>query len=236
MRWALIKNGAYDGITNMSIDKSLLDHVKKTHVPVMRFYQWKPSAISLGLYESPRDVDGDFCRKNNIDVVRRPTGGKAVYHDEKDFTYSVAAPISIFQNDVKMAYKTICGWLINALDDLGIKASLANTNDILVQGKKISGNAAKVENGIVLQHGTLIYEPHKKMMADIFKVNEEKVERKVTSILENKKISRDDVHAALLKNFTKGKAWGEIKVPQETRQTLPSKSKFVARGNCYTDW
>jgi len=235
MKWILIKDKANDGITNMSIDKSLLSYVQKTKTPVIRFYKWNPGTVSVGLYESLKDVNENFCRENNIAIVRRPTGGKAVYHDRSDFTYSVAAPLSIFDNDLKKSYMEICSWIISALKELGINACLANTNDIIVNGKKISGNSANVKKGILLQHGTLIYSLDKKRMAEIFNVGEDLIDKKVTSVLGNKKVSWNEVYDSLLRNFTKGKEIHETYLNLEKVEIRNSKN-LSARGNCYTHW
>ena len=159
MNYRLIEQQSYSAPINMAIDHAIYESVANgRELPTIRFYKWKNNSVSIGAYQNPKDIDLNACKKHNVDVVRRMTGGRAVFHDKADFTYSVIAPIKIFNYSIKNAYNEICSWIINSLEDLGIKSSLENKNDIIVDGKKISGNAAKaMDRGIYLQHGTLIY-------------------------------------------------------------------------------
>ena len=78
-----IDTGFNNAYINMAIDEVLLS----SRVPVLRFYQWEPCAVSIGRFQDLNEIDLEFCTENSIDVVRRITGGKAVLH-EKELTYS----------------------------------------------------------------------------------------------------------------------------------------------------
>ena len=166
MKWRLIEQEAFDAPMNMAIDHAIYESVaNKRENPTIRFYRWKNNSVSISAYQNPKEVNVSECRKNNVDVVRRLTGGRAVYHDKKDFTYSIVAPIKIFSYDISRAYSEICYCIIDALGALGIKSSLENKNDIIVGSRKISGNASKLmEKGVYLQHGTLVYDLDAELM------------------------------------------------------------------------
>ena len=137
MKWRLVEQKAYSAAMNMAIDHAIYESVANgREASTIRFYKWMPSAISLGAYQNPKEIDIEACKRHNIGTVRRMTGGRAVFHDKADFTYSVIAPIRVFNYSIGNAYKQICSWMINALKELGIKASLENKNDIMVDGKK----------------------------------------------------------------------------------------------------
>src|SRR3989338_6734073 len=207
MDWRLIEQQAYSAPMNMAIDHAVYESVANGREnPTIRFYKWSNSSVSIGAYQNQKEINLDACKKHNVGIVRRMTGGRAVFHDKLDFTYSVIAPIKVFGYSIKMAYEEICSWLINALNDLGIKAYLENKNDISVNGKKISGNAAKaMDKGIYLQHGTLIYNIDFDIMPEILNVSEDSMKEKVTSILEHKKINQEKSYEILKDNFTKNK-------------------------------
>jgi len=90
--WRLIINGKENPSINMGIDFALWKSVSEgKSPPVLRFYQWMPSSVSIGYNQNPeRLIDIDFCKKNNIHCVKRPTGGSAIFHDI-ELTYSFSA-------------------------------------------------------------------------------------------------------------------------------------------------
>lgn len=207
MIWRLIEQEVYSAPINMAIDHAIYESVANGREnPTIRFYKWKNNSVSIGAYQNPKEINLRICKKNNIDVVRRMTGGSAVFHDEVDLTYSVIAPIRVFNYSIESAYKQICSWIINTLNELGINASLENKNDIVVDGKKISGNAAKLMNsGIYLQHGTLIYDINFELMSSVLNVSIDLAEGRITSVLNYRKISQKDAYKTLKNNFTSEK-------------------------------
>ena len=207
MNWRLIEQQTFSAATNMAIDHAVYESVANgRELPTIRFYRWKNNSVSLGAYQNPKDINLDACKKNNVDVVKRMTGGRAVFHDKNDFTYSVVVPIKVFNYSIKHAYREICSCIINTLKEIGIKSALENKNDIIVDKKKISGNAAKaMDKGVYLQHGTLIYDIDFGVMPEVLNVTEDLIRERVTSVLQHKKISQQKVYDALKNNFTKNK-------------------------------
>ena len=218
MQFRLIEQQTYSATMNMAIDESILESISKNKsLPTIRFYKWKNNSVSVAANQNEDEIDLGLCRKNNIDVVRRITGGRAVFHDKADFTYSVIAPIKFFDNSINNAYSEICFWIMNALHDLGIKSKLENRNDIMVGGKKISGNAAKLIGKIYLQHGTLIYDINFKLMPKVLNISKELAKKKIASISQFKKISQEKVYQALRKNFIRNKY---IKIQELSKDEL----------------
>lgn len=250
MNWRLIEQSTYNAATNMAIDHAIYDSVANgRELPTIRFYKWLNNSVSIGAYQNPKEINLEACKKYKIDIVRRMTGGRAVFHDKLDFTYSVIAPIRIFGYRIENAYKEICSCIINTLNELSINGTLENKNDIIVNGKKISGNAAKaMDKGIYLQHGTLIYDIDYEVMPIVLNVPEELVREKVTSLLQCKKVSQQKAYEALKNNFIEGK---EIKASElskfelmraedlaRTRYntiTLPAGALLRSKGACYVE-
>ena len=126
-QWRLLDCGPADGFTNMAIDEAILEvHAAEGGLCTLRFYTWSPPALSLG-YGQPieSDIDLTQCQALGIDVVRRPTGGRAVLH-EHEVTYSVviSADDPRVSSGVLAAYLTISQALIRGLSYLGISAEL----------------------------------------------------------------------------------------------------------------
>ena len=230
MNWRLLEQQTYTAAMNMATDEAVYESVAANkQPPTIRFYKWKNNSVSLGAFQNPNEINLEECKKNNVDVVRRITGGRAVFHDKMDFTYSVVAPIKIFDNSISKAYKEICSWMVNSLKDLGIKSKLENKNDIMADGRKISGNAAKLmEKGIYLQHGTLVYDIDFNLMPKVLNISKELAKEKIASILEFKKVNSEQVYESLRNNFIKNK---NIKIEKLSKEELKlaeelSKTKY----------
>lgn len=182
--WRLLPFITQSAALNMATDEAILEHVaKKESLPTIRFYGWNPSAVSIGYFQSlTKEVRIESCRTRKIDIVRRMTGGGAVYHDNKgEITYSVIAPESYFSKGILESYHEIEQPIIDALNQLGITAEFAGINDLIVNGKKVSGNAQTRRKGVILQHGTILYDVDVDTMFDVLNVGEEKIRDKFIS-------------------------------------------------------
>jgi len=200
--WRLLETENYTAAANMAIDRAVLVANSEGKVPpTVRFFTWKPPAISIGYFQSLKEeVDLDVCRKLGIDYVRRITGGGAVFHDE-ELTYSIVIPESHSQipKNIIESYGRICGALMKGLKHLGIGSKYAPINDIITGGKKISGNAQTRKLKTVLQHGTILIDVDVDKMFSLLKVPNEKikdkliadVKQRVTSV---KQILGEDIH------------------------------------------
>lgn len=214
--WRYLRTEDNNAAYNMAIDKAVMVENSKGKVPpTVRFYTWKPPAISIGYFQSLTDeVDLDLCKKLGVDYVRRITGGGAVFH-EKELTYSIVIPESHnnIPKNILDSYARICGAVIKGLKNLGIDSVYVPINDIATEGKKISGNAQTRKLNTVLQHGTVLMDVDVEKMFHLLKVPDEKirdkmisdVKKRVTSInhISNKQLSFKKVCEAMKSGFEK---------------------------------
>jgi lipoate-protein ligase A len=213
----------------MAVDEAIAAGIAAgTSPPTIRFYRWKPCAVTIGYFQCLRDeVDLDACSMREIDVVRRRTGGGAVYHDEHgEITYSVIAPESYFSKDIRASYRDICGGIIAGLGSLGISAEFRPINDVTVNGRKISGSAQTRRQGILTQHGTVLYAIDRDTMFTVLRPSAKKLADKpvssfrasVTCASEEGCGSIDQLYEALFAGFTAGKQWepGQLSDAEQT--------------------
>jgi len=161
----------------MAVDEAIFRAGREIKIPpTIRFYGWKNPAVSLGYFQNAeREINCGYCRERGIDIVRRPTGGRAVLHGD-DLTYSVVAGENSphFSSDIVETYSIISTCLIRGLEKSGIDAEMVKEgragsgpvdafcfstscrNELLADGKKICGSAQVRAKGIFLQHGSLL--------------------------------------------------------------------------------
>lgn len=163
--WRYLPLSTNSAALSMAIDEAIFQARINGEVPnTLRFYRWKPSAVSVGRNQNPQDVVYlDNAKQLGVDVVRRISGGGAVYHDfEGEVTYSVIAKVSdLGSADVTTVYTKIYGAITDALRLLGVPADFStgdakNCPNLTVAGKKISGSSQAISRGVVLQHGTVL--------------------------------------------------------------------------------
>lgn len=172
--WRLIRSGPLPGAMNMALDDALLHSVASgASVPILRLYRWQPATLTVGYAQTiDAGIDLDACRAGGIDVVRRPTGGRAVLHD-REVTYAVIAPVGgPFGTGVAESYRVIAGVLRNVLCKFGLPAELVPgqsrgqpgraacftapaQHELLVDGCKVAGCAQKRRGQMFLQHGSI---------------------------------------------------------------------------------
>ena len=199
------------GSENMKIDSDLLDDAikQKLSEPIFRLYGWNPYCVSLGRNQDDKFLDNDFLKSNNIDVVRRLTGGRALLHAD-EITYSFICPVDYLENGehVISSYKEICKFLIDKFLLIGIELDfgtkkqvktgfdycmLVSTGaDLCYRGKKLIGSAQCRKQGYILQHGSILYNYDKQLLEKIF--NEEVSTEEITCIKEiNPEITKEDI-------------------------------------------
>jgi len=213
-KWRLLQTGASTAARNMAIDRAVLVANSNGKVPpTVRFFSWEPSAISIGYFQSLEDeIDLTTCKDLGVDYVRRITGGGAVYHED-ELTYSIVIPESHkeISKNIMESYGRICGAVMNGLSNLGIESEYKPINDIITNGKKISGNAQTRKMKTVLQHGTILTDVNVEKMFSLLKVPNEKIKDKliadvkerVTSIkhIKGEEIAFNKVAKAMKKGF-----------------------------------
>jgi lipoyl(octanoyl) transferase len=209
-----IDTGENTGDFNMKFDMELVEKAKDSGTSYIRVYQWKPYAISLGYNQNDDGINIDACKSDGIDVVRRPTGGRAVFHAE-ELTYSV---VMISDNmSISDEYKNISRMLLKALAEYQPlisqhisfeKASLnisehyktsqsfacfaaSALNEIKFTGKKLVGSAQSRYGNILLQHGSIMLNTKHK---DIIRyIKNEKLKESLRRILDEKTISFSEI-------------------------------------------
>jgi lipoate-protein ligase A len=155
----------------MAADVALLDAVTVGAPSGLRLYRWDPPAVSLGRFQADDDVDRAACVRFGMDVVRRPSGGKALLHGG-DLTYAVAMRRPPGRaGSVRAVYELIAGALIAGLAELGVTAAVARHDgpgtgpvcftaqqgaDLRVGERKLCGSAQTRTTGAVLQHGSIL--------------------------------------------------------------------------------
>jgi lipoate-protein ligase A len=236
MKWRFINYQENDAFMNMAMDEAVQEAVGSGEsAPTIRFWGWIPRAVSIGYFQSmEREVDIAKCEEHGVDVVRRRTGGGAVFHDS-EITYSIIGKEELFPKDIIASYKEICGCIVDGLGHLGIQSEFKPINDIITNGKKISGNAQTRRSGVLLQHGTILCDVDVEKMFSLLKVPEEKIKDKmiatvkerVTSVKAQKEASDEDVIEALKKGFLNGREFEESDLSE--RETERAKELAESR-------
>jgi lipoate-protein ligase A len=179
--FTLIKSGFHDCYYNMGLDEALLESVATGADPVLRFYGWNPPAVSIGYFQGlNEEVDVEACKRQGFDIVRRISGGGAVLH-KSELTYSIIMKKDhpLAGDDLGKSYRTLCAGIIEGLKALGVESVFSGINDILVNGKKVSGNAQTRRLGCILQHGTVLLDNDIETMFEVLKVPAEKLKGKL---------------------------------------------------------
>lgn len=184
MTWRFEENGPASGAWNMRRDEQLaVDLLADRGAPTLRVYRWNPRAVSLGWHQPATDIDAAAARQRNIDIVRRPTGGRAILHAD-ELTYCVVCRAG--GRSLSTVYGAVNAALLRAISHLGLRASLEDStpdlrrhyrdaasavcfsstarNEVKVGGRKLIGSAQRRYAGpdgdeVVLQHGSILLGP-----------------------------------------------------------------------------
>lgn len=198
MIWQLIDDEASTGHHNMEFDIHLAKKCKENEI-YFRMYQWQPYTISLGANQRFEDIDFAKTTRDGIDVVKRPTGGRAIFHSE-EITYSVVFPLS-FGLSPKEIYKSVSEALIKGLrlyDEKLYETMLESTqpnfpeilktnsgsicfastakNEVKYSGKKLIGSAQKKLKNVVLQHGSILCGTKHRELINYLKLSDQEKE------------------------------------------------------------
>jgi lipoate-protein ligase A len=221
--WRIVPLQVHDAFTNMAIDEAILESRIQKRVPdTIRFYRWKPSAVSIGRFQSiEKEVNLDACKRLGVDVVRRVSGGGSVYHDfTGELTYSVVVDCENpnITADVLTSYRGVCAGILRGLALLGVQVELEATDpsqrcpNIMIEGRKVSGNAQARRSGVLLQHGTVLLDLDIQTMLAVLRnpkliMNETVVEfvrNRITTLQRelNREIDFEEVAESLKKGFS----------------------------------
>lgn len=192
----LLINEPMNAVTNMAIDYAIFkSYIEGKSGVTVRFYGWVATALSLGKFQSMENIDTSNCRMKGIDVVRRPTGGRAIIHLTDELTYSVVGGMrSGLPDGLEKSYLYVCHALAKGLKLMGIDAGIkkrrknienkvicylsTSLSDIEVSGKKLIGSAQLREGGNFLQHGSLPLSSCEKYIGWVFRFDSQEELRK----------------------------------------------------------
>jgi len=182
----IVDHEPHPGSYNMATDLSLLDLADREGVSFLRLYRWSPFCLSFGRNEPAlRRYDREAIAAQGLDLVRRPTGGRAVWH-ARELTYAVAAPIAHF-GSMAAAYRMIHEVLADAVRRLGADATLAAApermgrleagacfarpagGEVLAGGHKVVGSAQLRQGDAFLQHGSLLLEDDQALVTSLLR-------------------------------------------------------------------
>jgi lipoate-protein ligase A len=176
--WRYIDSGPLPGAQNMATDEAMLEaHLGGETPPTLRAYTWRPPAISLGRFQQVEtSVNVEECRRAGIDVVRRPTGGRAILHTEEEVTFSiVVSEARLGTQGVMHSYRALASAIVAGLKHLGLDARLVERSfpsgpsvsqdpacfaakarcDLVVGSSKVVGSAQVHRDGVILQQNSL---------------------------------------------------------------------------------
>ncbi|HEX9283727.1 MAG TPA: hypothetical protein VF882_08055, partial [Gemmatimonadales bacterium] len=228
VQWHLMLDPAgRSGPENMAIDAELLAEASRTGRAFLRLYRFDPPCLSFGRHEPARDrYDRAAIARLGIDVVRRPTGGRAVWH-EHEVTYAVAAPMDAF-GGLRESYRAIHRRIAAALRALGADAVLAPDRprppstaidrpsccfaapvggEVLVRGRKLVGSAQVRDGTAFLQHGSILLDGSQEMVRRVSREQGAGSGEATLSAVLGRPVSFDEVAAAIVA------AWGEELTP-----------------------
>lgn len=175
--WRVLPYGRFDAPHAMAVDEAILRcHFRESNPSTLRLYGWKRPAVSLGYFQKTDEtVNSRYCRERGIDIVRRPTGGRAVCHGH-DLTYSIVSRENAarFRGGIMETYRIVSECIRRGLRRAGIQTTVAETHgtenaaerggccfsvpaqyELLAGGRKICGSAQMRVRGVFLQHGSI---------------------------------------------------------------------------------
>ena len=222
--WQLIDTGFNSGTYNMDFDISLVEKLQRNEIlPTLRMYGWKPWAVSLGYNQSENDINISKCTEYGFDIVRRPTGGRAILH-ANELTYSV---VMFAENrGITEIYSLISKALVSGLQKICAEVSYETSQpnlqafykkqesvpcfsasaryEVQIHGKKLVGSAQRRFSSpdgreIVLQHGSILLGSEHKLLAEVVAIHDVAIKKKISEDIDNKTI---DLSTAMKRTIT----------------------------------
>ena len=170
-------NGRNDPAFNLALEEIM---TAQADAPFVMLWRNRPAVIIGRNQNAYAELDAAYAREHGVAVIRRMTGGGAVYHDFGNLNYTIFS----FGTDADgrfTDFASFAGPVLNALRSLGVDAAFSGRNDILVGGRKVSGSAKRIHDGRVLFHGTLLFDVDMEAMTAVLTPPRAKIEAKGVS-------------------------------------------------------
>lgn len=197
-KYQLIIDPPSEGLFNMGKDLELAKNFEKSHSPIFRLYSWKPWCLSLGYNQNDANINKEKLVSNNIDLVRRPTGGRAVLH-ANELTYSVITKVNSHRTK-ELIYRDVHQLIAEVFISLGVEVDFVKTNpdfknfyksdersvscfassaryELTYDNKKIVGSAQRLFKDTLLQHGSILLDYGFENIAEYVSTNESKIKK-----------------------------------------------------------
>lgn len=168
-----IRSTSTDATFNLALEQYVFDHLDRTHSYLMLWQN--ANAIIIGKHQNTRsEVNAEYVKESGIQVVRRLSGGGAVYHDmgNVNFTFITDAKGENFN------LASFCHPVIRVLQSLGVKAQISGRNDMTIEGMKFSGNSQYIKQGRMMHHGTILFDSDLTVLSKALSVSKDKIESK----------------------------------------------------------
>ena len=234
VKWELLReNEGRTGPENMALDQALLEAVSPSGSAFLRLYRWTPACLSFGRNEPALTrYDRAEIERRGIPVVRRPTGGRAVWHD-RELTYAVAAPIAAF-GTLTQAYRIIHERIAVALGSLGVVATVAPAarpesigagacfasavgGEVVADKRKVVGSAQVSSGAAFLQHGSILLDGSQELVRSVTRGAVPADGETTLSNLAKRAVSFDEVADAIVSS------WAPPPVPAPAPSVAPGR-------------
>jgi lipoate-protein ligase A len=159
-----------DPFKAMALEEVCLESVKEGGDPVIHFWEWDRTAVTIGSFQMLSDeVYQDRCLKDKVPVVRRISGGGTMFHEPgQEFIFSLTAPPGILSKDIPESYRQVLEPVRRGLEKIGIDSRIEE-NNLMVGEKKISGSSQRRLSKAILHHGTILYDVNPYRMLNYIK-------------------------------------------------------------------
>jgi lipoate-protein ligase A len=212
MNWRIVDEGTYSEPVQQALEEVLTDRLDRGEMePTFRVWYRDNRAVPMGRFQAFDDeVAVDYVAEHGIDVVRRITGGGAMYVEPGNvITYSMYVPRSAVPSDVEESYATLDRWVIDALQGIGLDVEHEPLNDISHPDGKIGGSAQLRTGDAVLHHTTMSYALDTEEMLRVLRIGEDKISDKAVKSAEKRVAvmrdyldhTREEVIEALIDGF-----------------------------------
>jgi lipoate-protein ligase A len=240
--WQLIHEGPRTPLQHMALDAVLCDEVAAgRRPPTLRFWEWAAPAVVIGRFQSLKnEVDPEGARRHGIEVVRRVSGGGAMFVEPGNtITYSIYAPQSLVAGmSFQESYAYLDEWTLEALQSLGIKAWYQPLNDITSAAGKIGGAAQARRGQAVLHHVTMAYDIDADKLVQVLRIGREKLsdkgttsaKKRVDPLLTQTGLPREQIIARMIEIFTNrhGLSPGAVSEVEQIETDRQARERFAS--------